>query len=56
MSNAIEVLRRQGVHIDIVAAADEIAKDCPKWADFLNRLKCRAQENINAANKVLNSN
>lgn len=56
MEEMLNALRRQGVLIDIVAVADEIAADCPKWSDFILRLKKRAQENIYYANKIIEDN
>lgn len=47
------VLNLQGVHLDVIAIADEIGKDCPKWADFMLRMKERAIYNNNEAKKFL---
>lgn len=47
------VLVLQGVHLDLISIADEVAKDCPKWADFILSMKERAIYNNNEARKLL---
>lgn len=48
----IRIIRSQGVNLDIMALADEFAADCPKWADFIKRLKERASANNREANQL----
>lgn len=52
----LQVIRNQGVHIDVIAVADELAEACPQWAPFLANLKRRAEYNKMLADKVLATN